>query len=442
MARGKNATALFEVIHTSKRPPKASPSGGIPAPRWWSKGGGKAAEPEQSPDEAGDAAPPAEPSGGTRRSWLAAARKSAEQQPAAVEPAYPDEQESAPPVADEEPPRVVITRRYPLGTPERSPEEPQQHDQPQHEVPMFAEPPEAPLTEDAAPAPAERPWMSRQSKVAPERAADFDPTADVGVSNGRLVRPEGRLGKRADEPAPRQPRVRRSAGPTPSAAKGAMDSAVSLDHDAGEVRFRLSYAGAILAAVILLIVIVIAYLAGRTGGESAADLSASVGGSPPAATVASGAAGPAGAASGMMAAVSPTPPAKIAPTPATPPTPAAAPLPAPADDVAAEPPARRAGLMYAVVQSYPDRETARRAADFLDRKGVACTVVPALSGFALRDWYSVVGLQPFPRGVHGSAVQNYLAQVTQLGQAFSTKSYNQFRPQLYTWRADSDVPRP
>src|SRR5947209_16340499 len=37
MAKGKHATALFEVIHTSRRPPKASPSGGIPTPKWWFK---------------------------------------------------------------------------------------------------------------------------------------------------------------------------------------------------------------------------------------------------------------------------------------------------------------------------------------------------------------------------------------------------------------------
>jgi len=37
MARGKHATALFEVIHTARRLPKASPSGGIPTPKWWFK---------------------------------------------------------------------------------------------------------------------------------------------------------------------------------------------------------------------------------------------------------------------------------------------------------------------------------------------------------------------------------------------------------------------
>jgi hypothetical protein len=123
--------------------------------------------------------------------------------------------------------------------------------------------------------------------------------------------------------------------------------------------------------------------------------------------------------------------------------PVAAPVPDPAPDVApAEPPARQVGQMYVVVQSYPDRETAQRAGDFLNRSGVPCTVIPGLSGFALRDWYSVVGLQPFARGDHRPAVQVYLRQLTALGPQFSAKAYNQFQPQLYTWRADSDAPRP
>src|SRR5712672_2039464 len=37
MAKGKHATALFEVIHSARRPPKASSSGGIPTPKWWFK---------------------------------------------------------------------------------------------------------------------------------------------------------------------------------------------------------------------------------------------------------------------------------------------------------------------------------------------------------------------------------------------------------------------
>jgi hypothetical protein len=37
MAKNKSSTALFDVIHAAKKPPKSSPSASIPAPRWWGK---------------------------------------------------------------------------------------------------------------------------------------------------------------------------------------------------------------------------------------------------------------------------------------------------------------------------------------------------------------------------------------------------------------------
>ncbi len=50
MARGRNAPALFDVIHAAKRPPKASPTGGgVPTPRWWARGGKSADRPADAP---------------------------------------------------------------------------------------------------------------------------------------------------------------------------------------------------------------------------------------------------------------------------------------------------------------------------------------------------------------------------------------------------------
>ncbi len=140
----------------------------------------------------------------------------------------------------------------------------------------------------------------------------------------------------------------------------------------------------------------------------------------------------------MMAAVSTTAPSAAA----EPAAPVAPPAPTAAEPAAAEPVARQVGMMYVVMQSYPDRETARRAADFLVARGVPCDVVHSPSGVALRDWYSAVGLQAFPHTAHGPALQTYLQQLTALGPKFSGKVYNQFLPQPYIWRADSDAPRP
>ena len=103
---------------------------------------------------------------------------------------------------------------------------------------------------------------------------------------------------------------------------------------------------------------------------------------------------------------------------------------------------RQPGLLYAVVQSYPDRETANAAAAFLNANGCPCTVLGGLNGFALRDWSSVVCLKGFPRTTPEAALKPYLNAITALGPKFSTRKFDQFKPQMYPWRSDSDVPRP
>jgi hypothetical protein len=454
MARGKNSTALFEVIHTAKRPPKASPSGGgIPAPKWWAKGGkGEPDGPTETPAPAG-----AETSGGTRRSWLAAARRSAEPAVDAIsdrEPT-PDAAEAAEDVeagdaaeADSDrdpataPGKVVITRYYPQETPARSADpEPAAEDEPAAMEEPAGQPGTTAPSPDAGPTDERPSWSERRARVLAERSAvpskaGFDPTADVNPDDLRS-------GSRPTS-APARP-ARRSAGPTPSAMRPEPAPPVALDRDAGEVRFRLSYGGAILAGVILLLVIVIAYLAGHaTGGESAVDPTGS--GRPSVARAGSGAPQPNdGAATHMMLAASPTqapaadagsaPAALVAAPTASAPT---AP-PAAADDV---PFARQVGMLYVVVQCYPDRSTATRAATFLNRNGIPCDVVNGPSGFAMRDWCSVVGRQPFSRGDHTSAAQDYQRRIAALGPQFDKRAYNQFLPQLYAWKADSDIVQP
>ena len=469
MARSKNATALFEVIHTAKKPPKPSPTGGaIPAPKWWAKGSKGAERPSAAThapadaDDAEDDAPHPEPSGGTRRSWLAAARQSAgHPEPRVEEPAHEP--------ADAGPSPVYITHIYPPDAADResaeesdAPVPDQQHRDQQHRDQQdSAEPVETPAVfKPPVEPPAERPsWGERRAKVLADRApsADptFDPTADVAPADlrGPRVRkwgtPDAAEHQEERPPAPRPQKVRRSAGPTPSAHKATdLGAAVAVDREAGEVRFRLSFGGAIAAGAILLIVIVIAFLAGRQRpvSESLADPSGAVRAAGDT-TVHGTAADPS---TDLMAAASTAGPAGVpnpaAPTAVVSPQPSAltasATLPPEPTAVPAEPAPRQVGMMYVVIQSYPDRETAVRAGEFLNRNDVACTVIPGLSGFALRDWYSIVGLQPFARGDHRPAVQEYLRHVTALGPKFSAKVYNQFQPQMYTWRADSGAPRP
>jgi hypothetical protein len=482
MARSKNATALFEVIHTSKKPPKAGPTGGaIPAPKWWAKGSKPADRPAppaphgstEAEEAHDDEDPHVEPSGGTRRSWLAAARQKAAAQQRSPEAAAEDEPVDDEP-ADDAPSRVYITRIYPSDAVDKADDTTdggaaaqaaadELSDEPAPETAtssksFFSKPMNsrsAPVDAQAADRPS---WAERRARVladrdqsSPSSDPSFDPTADVDPADLRSPRPRKRVTPEFDDvppPAPRVPKPRKSAGPKPSAYRVDSDSAVAVDREAGEVRFRLSYGGAIFAAAILLVLVVIAYLAGRQwspGTEAIADGTAAGRSTSDGATSTVTPAN--GDASGMMAAVSTTAPTAAA-TPPSPPTlvtsqvPTAAPVVVQPSATPPEPVARQAGLLYAVVQSYPDRETADRAGDFLNRNGVPCTVIPGLNGFALRDWFSVVGLQGFPRGDHAAALQNYLRQLTALGPKFSSKVYNQFQPQLYTWRSDSDVPRP
>ena len=67
MARNKNSTALFDVIHSAKKPPKASPSASIPTPKWW----GKDKKVPKAP------VPESTENAGRQQSWLSAAKRSA-----------------------------------------------------------------------------------------------------------------------------------------------------------------------------------------------------------------------------------------------------------------------------------------------------------------------------------------------------------------------------
>ena len=461
MARNKNATALFEVIHTAKRPPKASPNGaGMPTPKWWSRGGAKGDEAADPTGADASPTPAAETSGGTRRSWLSAARRPADAarstDESAVVDAYddrhdddpddgpaarePTRREPAEPESDDAGPAVVITKYYPSDTPDAvaADDEPAVHDE--------DAPTAAPAVADEPSADAKPSWATRRAKVVADRAAttpaesssSFDPTANVSPADLRAERLARRVVAPVAADAPAEPRKpRRSAGPRPSALKPDVEPALSVDRTAGEVRVRLSYGGAIAAGVILLVVLVIAYLVGQRSGPAAesAAIDPSVGQMRPAV-----ASPTASAPNQMMAAAGPAAPSPaVAPAPLMRPA-ATAVVPVAAVPVAEPPAPRQAGMMYVVVQYYPDRETSNRAAAFLTARGLPCSVVAGPAGGALGGWYAVTGQRAFPHNAHGEAVQKYLAGIAELGPKFDTRVYNQFQPRLYTWRAGTDAP--
>ena len=98
---------------------------------------------------------------------------------------------------------------------------------------------------------------------------------------------------------------------------------------------------------------------------------------------------------------------------------------------------RDIGMIYVVVQSYAEQELAQRACDFMNKSGIPCSLVQGPDGWAPRDWYSVVGLQPFAK--HDPALPEYERAVKAAGIRFTTKIMDQFQPQGYTWRETSDL---
>jgi hypothetical protein len=154
-------------------------------------------------------------------------------------------------------------------------------------------------------------------------------------------------------------------------------------------------------------------------------------------------------ASGLMAAVGPEAPAVVDVTLPQPVKPDVLSIPQhtvrPAVPDLSAPPAvplpikstRDIGMIYVVVQSYAEQEVAQKACDYMNRAGIPCTRVQGPSNWAPRDWYSVVGLQPFNK--HDSGLPDYERSVKALGMKFTNRSIDQFQPQAYTWREDSDL---
>jgi hypothetical protein len=221
----------------------------------------------------------------------------------------------------------------------------------------------------------------------------------------------------------------------PRSGRGRM---VAVDRSSGDIRFNLSYGGAAAIGFIFLITLAIAFIAGTRTQMNSSDAdaidtpvtAAKPAASAPANTAFSMAVGP----SKSSVDAQPTKPdvieisRDIARHPADAPATPSAQLTVKAT--------RDIGMIYMVVQSYPDQELAQKACDFTNRAGYACTLVQGLTAWAPHDWYSVVGLKPYKK--HDPALEEDEKAIAALGEKFSTKIYNQFQPQGYTWRGDSE----
>jgi hypothetical protein len=328
MAKHKNSTALFEVIHSAKKPPKTSPNGGIATPKWWFKSKKLSVDPVAAPPEPRIISQPVEP---------------------AVEP----------------PPRII----------ERIIEKPVYIDRP-----VIVEKPAA---------------VSRFTDDLP--AEDWEPAPM-------------RIG--ADQP-------------------------IRLDKGSREIKFRLSYPGVVAMGFVIVLIIAIAYLAGtRSPQPSYGD------DVPPTDTTSAHAKT---TATGFLAASQPQ--SDNSSSTASNTTPQDAPVNVVTPTAPTPPPAavspgkvvRQVGLHYIIAQSYPNQETALKACDFLNKAGIGCTVVEGPTGWAVHNWYSVVGVKSFDHVQHNPELDSYEATIESLGVKFSGNNrFNRFEPRAYKWREGAE----
>ncbi len=95
------------------------------------------------------------------------------------------------------------------------------------------------------------------------------------------------------------------------------------------------------------------------------------------------------------------------------------------------------GLNYAIIQSYPNKEAADKAAEFLTKNGVACTVEKDLPGWPLswKDGRVLVGIRGFAKVSNNPPLDAYKKQIMELGTKFSGRSkFDAFSPTMYLWK--------
>jgi hypothetical protein len=105
----------------------------------------------------------------------------------------------------------------------------------------------------------------------------------------------------------------------------------------------------------------------------------------------------------------------------------------PLASIVAQPGKRIVNMHYVLIQSYLDEKTAVAACDFLNQKGIACTIERGVKNWR-KSFYQVIGLQGF---VHPSGAEygDYRQRIDTLSKEFAPKphSYKRFDPMAIKW---------
>ncbi|MFN4242967.1 MAG: hypothetical protein ACK4PI_06990 [Tepidisphaerales bacterium] len=428
MAKGKNATALFEVIGKSKGLKPDAPKGGLATPRWWFRSG-KSAAAAATPAAShapGSSTAPSTP--GHASSLAADALAPAAHPPEVTPPApAPATDRTAAPAAPER------TRLGPMTALPKDPAFPVS-DSPRTGAARQSSPAADP------PAAAVRPTATAGQSATAQTRANL---STAGPHAGSAVH-VSRSDESASEPAER----------------------VHVDPERQEIHLRLTYTAAIVLAVALMVGVAVAVLIGRSWGQGwpgmsqpgTADLLSgparpgvlqpaaqqgkldfidndpagmSAVGTPPRTpqTAEGGMATRGGPAAEPRAGVDARPASDVAPPARGGPTPqpgAAATLPATATG-------RVVGINYFIVQSYPDERDARAVVDLLARHGISTTIERNLPGYP--RWHIVVTTQGFTslRSPEAEALRRRIDQIS-ADQARVDRRWKPLTPQGYRWR--------
>lgn len=103
-----------------------------------------------------------------------------------------------------------------------------------------------------------------------------------------------------------------------------------------------------------------------------------------------------------------------------------------------EDPHRQNGLNYAIIQSYPDKETADKAAEFLTQHGIGCTVERNLPNWRLpwADGCVVVGIRGYAKVSNNPSLEAYKRSIMEVSTKFASGKgrFASFAPTMYLWK--------
>jgi hypothetical protein len=101
-------------------------------------------------------------------------------------------------------------------------------------------------------------------------------------------------------------------------------------------------------------------------------------------------------------------------------------------------PHRQNGLNYAIIQSYPNRETAEKAVEFLTKHGIPCTVESRLPNWKLAwaDGCAVVGIRGFAKVTNNPSLDAYRKSIMDVSAKFTSNrgGFTAFSPTMYQWK--------